>query len=280
VFLFKYREEKDTRPVLSSGAPGVFFAKQVVTNACATQAIISILMNRPELQLGEVLDEYRSFTGLMDPEIRGIAIGNSPEMRTIHNSFARPEPFQMETRVATSDDDVYHFIAYVPVGGVLYELDGLKAGPIRLGACTEANWTDVAKPVIRERMERYSQSETGFNLLALIEDQQVALTRKLAELKHDMTELQAAMTDDPDIQQEISRMQAEQAALTEDLTRETKQRADWTAENIRRRHNYIPFLFQLMTALAQKGKLNDLVEQGKKSTQDRLAAAYKTSSTQ
>ena len=32
IFLFKYTEEKDTRPVLTEGAPGVFFAKQVCSS--------------------------------------------------------------------------------------------------------------------------------------------------------------------------------------------------------------------------------------------------------
>lgn len=57
VFLFQWSksEQKDSRPVLKPEEcpPELFFANQTVTNACATQAVISILLNRPEVKLGK-----------------------------------------------------------------------------------------------------------------------------------------------------------------------------------------------------------------------------------
>ena len=76
IFLFKWQKEQDTRPVMSDDehAGRLFFARQVVTNACATQALLSILLNRQDLVLGPELNSLKEFTADFDPEMRGNAL--------------------------------------------------------------------------------------------------------------------------------------------------------------------------------------------------------------
>lgn len=67
----------------------------------------------------------------------------------------RPEPFIYSGgKQDESSEDVYHFISYLPYKGRLYELDGLKKGPINLGPCTEEDWLEKVCPEIQKRIEK------------------------------------------------------------------------------------------------------------------------------
>lgn len=128
IFLFRFRPEEtaDARAVDSSAAERIYFANQAINNACATQALLSVVLNcsGSGIDLGDELRNLRDFSKSLPPLMRGEALSNSETIRRVHNSFARPEPIVEEQRKARSgdDDDVFHFIAYVPVDGALYEL--------------------------------------------------------------------------------------------------------------------------------------------------------------
>jgi len=187
IFLFKY-EKQEPREVNYS-QQDLFFAKQVIQNACATQAILSVLLNSEQVtDLGPSLTDFKVFTKDFDPATRGLALSNQDTIKAVHNSFARVSSFDFVQDKDDDKEDAFHFVGYVPYKGKVWELDGLQEGPIEIkapaaGASAE-DWLATAKPEIKSRIEKYSAGEIRFNLLAITKDEAYSTELEILKLRH------------------------------------------------------------------------------------------------
>ncbi|KAI2643309.1 ubiquitin carboxyl-terminal hydrolase [Xylaria nigripes] len=274
IFLFKYPTDV---PYTSTDKPldgtfdreaseRIFFAAQTIQNACGTQALLSVLLNKDKegansntsaegegegegegvgVDIGQPLREFREFTMVLPPEFRGEALSNSELIRDVHNSFAKSSPFIDETqRTSGEAEDAFHFIAYTPINGILYELDGLQPAPISHGPCSTVEFPTKVMDVLQRRIARYDMSEIRFNLMAMVRD---------------------------------LRVHAREIGDHEALEREEQKRRDWQFENALRKHNFVGFAGAVLKEVVQQklseggdAAYNKWIEEAKAKTKQRL----------
>ncbi|XP_059095955.1 ubiquitin carboxyl-terminal hydrolase calypso-like isoform X2 [Tigriopus californicus] len=165
---------------------------KIVPNSCATHALVSILLNCPDLNLGPTLENLKTHVSDMSPENKGLAIGNCPELAQAHNAHAVPlgrrkqEKSILPTTGSRYTAETFHFVSYVPINGHLFELDGLKRYPIDHGPWGEnEDWTDKFRRVIADRLglNTGNEHDIRFALMAMVPDRRLAVAKKLQMLK-------------------------------------------------------------------------------------------------
>ncbi|PHH68432.1 hypothetical protein CDD82_565 [Ophiocordyceps australis] len=228
IFLFKYPTDGPYAPADGpldgsfdhDASERIFFATQTINNACATQALLSVLLNKTDaVDIGTAMSEFRDFTMVLPAEFRGEALSNSELIRRAHNSFARSNPFVDETQKTGQAEDAFHFIAYMPIQDTLYELDGLQPAPIGHGPCTAEAFPSRVVEVLQRRIGRYEASEIRFNLLAMCRD---------------------------------LRIRARDFGDDELLAQQERKRQDWLFENALRRHNFVGFAGEVLKGVVQQ----------------------------
>lgn len=256
IYLFQWKKEDDPRATVEE-PEGMFFAKQVVQDACATQALLSVLLNA-DIDRGEMLEDFREFSTMLDSDSRGVSIGSHDRIRAVHNSFARPEPFVQEDDNKPKkgkSQEVFHFVAYIPFNGQVYEIDGLRPGPIHIGAASKETFWDVARPAIESRMQ--SANDIKSVLLAVGRSHKASLEEKLELLQG-----QQLSFSDPQSADAVAVAERVQQVESE-LGADAEERASQRAENVLRRHNFFPLILQLAQALAKKDQLSRMVTAAK-----------------
>lgn len=170
---------------------------QTVENSCATVALLNIIMNQ-DLQFGDQLRDFKTATQDLTPALRGFELGRNQFIRSVHNSFARRmdildsdlilenkstsrkgpkkakksvsnrKPAKKPKKPTRQASYAFHFTAYVSAGDAVWELDGLKNHPVKIGDIVdEEDFTSVVGPYIEARMLQYHEDQIVFNLLAL-----------------------------------------------------------------------------------------------------------------
>jgi len=233
--------------------------------------------------LGPELTEFKSFTKLMDPNMKGLAISNCEKVRVEHNKFSKPEPFVYTSTTATEKDDVFHFVGYLHFKNNVYEIDGLQEGPILI--CENVKneeWIEKVKPSIIERVNLYSQNEIKFNLLTIVPDRKMVASKEIESLakrkQYVMKKLSGTSTsnmDDIEMTDNFPEYDAKSPSelnnVLQDIesnitnykmivTGESEKMEKFKTENERRQHNYLPLIFEMLKSLAEKGVLESIVD--------------------
>ena len=145
---------------------------------------------------------------MFDPEMKGLAIGNIPELASAHNRHARPETNPLSDALQNKSNGItstmrtmeaFHFTCYLPIDNHLFELDGLKPYPLDHGPVPDdQTWHDMARQVVRSRISVATGGELShdirYNLMSVVPCQISSCKKRLKNLKDDLAKLQKAVS--------------------------------------------------------------------------------------
>lgn len=259
VFLFKYGGI-DRQYAKNGNAPlegvydkkyqdhQIFFANQTIQNACATQAVLNILLNKADdIDLGEDLQNFQTFVTGFDGEMAGETISNSDLIRSVHNSFSSPslivdeDPEKPPDNYDDKNDGLFHFIGYIMKNGFIYELDGLKSYPIKHQPCNSMEeFYEILPQILMQRIEKYN-NELRFSLLVVTND----------KLKYAQE-----IGDDEMVQQELMKRQT------------------WDKEIELRKHDYTNLFVKIVKSLSEKKSDSEwqaILDKARQKTKDKIS---------
>ncbi|KAI8959960.1 putative ubiquitin carboxyl-terminal hydrolase [Daldinia sp. FL1419] len=143
----------------------VIWFKQTIGNACGSIGFLHCAVNGPaaeHIQPGSDLDEIRRQATPLGMEERANLLYNSVPFEKAHESCV-----QLGDTAARNESALgQHFVAFVKVGGRLWELEGSRKGPIDRGALADDE--DVLSPKALDlgfrRVIRLEQEAGGTDL--------------------------------------------------------------------------------------------------------------------
>lgn len=198
-------------------------------------------MNAQGIELGDKLRDFKEKTRTLSTPLRGHYLSSNAFIRKIHNSFTRrmdhlnadlflenevseapkrrkkretPRKGAKRRKTVQDTEYGYHFIAYVPAEGHVWELDGLKMNPQKIGKMLPSymgwldaqppigpvgsgDWTTVAQSHIHARVLQYEEDQLAFSLLALCQSPLVSHSSAIATATASLRHLHAEVPSQP-----------------------------------------------------------------------------------
>ncbi|KAJ1511295.1 hypothetical protein HMI54_000650 [Coelomomyces lativittatus] len=170
----------------------------------------------------------------------------------------------MDEKVRDEDaEDNFHFIAYVPIDGCIYELDGLLGGPVQVGkfdVSESKSWVRNLLPVLEHRMNSYYGREIRFSILSVIRSKLDRLEEQLKKVNEQAQNGTLSM--------EVA--ENERNLLLSKIIEQKEKHQRYKKENACRRHNFVPLIFEILKQMSSEGCLHTAVKSAQQKKQDRL----------
>eukprot|EP00457_Paulinella_chromatophora_P010132 gb/GEZN01010223.1/.p1 GENE.gb/GEZN01010223.1/~~gb/GEZN01010223.1/.p1 ORF type:complete len:327 (-),score=47.24 gb/GEZN01010223.1/:238-1218(-) len=149
--------------------PSVWHTYQYVRGACGSVGLLHAVMNNLdniELDDNSFYGKFAADSRHLTPAARAALFYQNEEVEAIHQQTARADGTSQDTSYSTNQN--LHFNAFVHRAGGLYELDGLKAGPVFHGPTTPATLLQDAVRVIETQFMAKDPSNINFTMMALV----------------------------------------------------------------------------------------------------------------
>ena len=168
-------EKLEAAAQVTASNDGVWFIKQRIGNACGTIGLLHSLLNIQEplcpFRPDSWLQTFQAACVGQDPVRKAEILEEDGKIAALHDNATSSEENQTG-RGDVDDDIITHFIALVcGKDGILYELDGRKAGPVPHGSTSPETLLQDSCAVIKEFMAR-DPNEIRFTILALAPKQE------------------------------------------------------------------------------------------------------------
>jgi ubiquitin carboxyl-terminal hydrolase L3 len=164
--------EHHGRENITRESDDVWFIKERIPNACATIASLHALMNLPVLlrtvafRPDSWLHSFSHECPLsLSPVAKAERLEGDSRIKRLHNKAAQEDANQASSG-SVAEKVITHYVAFVNVNGGLYELDGLKEGPVRHCDTKQETFLKDACEVVKKFMKR-DPHEKRFNIFAL-----------------------------------------------------------------------------------------------------------------